>query len=119
MLTRAVGAWILIGLQVVAARIWWSVPAALTIFVVGVTVYVTRPCATCVAIGAAKRDGPLSPDPRLSRARCFSREGRQAVDPRRCPNRLAGGDVGVVAAYRAAVPIGGDRAGVHVVALWV
>lgn len=41
MLTRAVGAWILIGLPVVAARIWWSVPAALTIFIVGVTVYVT------------------------------------------------------------------------------
>lgn len=41
MLTRAVGAWILIGLSVVAARIWWSVPAALTIFVVGVTVHVT------------------------------------------------------------------------------
>ena len=37
----------------------------------------------------------------------------------RCPNRLVWGDVGVVAAYRAAVPIGGDRAGVHVVALWV
>ena len=33
------------------------------------------------------------------------------------PNRLACGDVGVVAAYRAAVPIGGDRAGVHVGAL--
>jgi hypothetical protein len=41
MLTRAVGAWILIGLPIVAARIWWSVPAALTIFIVGVTVYVT------------------------------------------------------------------------------
>jgi hypothetical protein len=41
MLTRAAGAWILIGLPVVAARIWWSVPAALTIFIVGVTVYVT------------------------------------------------------------------------------
>jgi hypothetical protein len=41
MLTRPVGAWILIGLPVVAATIWWSVPAALTIFVVGVTVYVT------------------------------------------------------------------------------
>ena len=41
MLTRAVGAWILIGLPIVAARIWWSVPAALTIFIVGVTIYVT------------------------------------------------------------------------------
>jgi hypothetical protein len=40
-LTRAVGAWILIGLPVIAARIWWSVPAALAIFIVGVTVYVT------------------------------------------------------------------------------
>ena len=38
-----------------------------------------------------------------------------------CPNRLACGDVGVVKWPRiacAAVPIGGDRAGVHVVALW-
>jgi hypothetical protein len=41
MLTRALGAWILIGLPVIAARIWWSVPAALAIFIVGVTVYVT------------------------------------------------------------------------------
>jgi hypothetical protein len=41
MLTRAVGAWILIGLPVVAARLWWSVAAALAIFIVGVTVYVT------------------------------------------------------------------------------
>lgn len=40
MLTRAAGAWVLIGLPVIAARLWWSVPAALTIFVVGVTVYV-------------------------------------------------------------------------------
>jgi F420H(2)-dependent quinone reductase len=36
---------------------------------------------------------------------------------RRCPNRPACGDAGVVAAYRAAVAIGGDRARVHVVAL--
>ena len=41
MLTRAVGAWILVGLPVVAARVWWSVPAALAIFTVGVAVYVT------------------------------------------------------------------------------
>jgi phosphatidylglycerophosphate synthase len=41
MLTRAVGAWILIGLPIVAARIWGSVPAALTVFIVGVTIYVT------------------------------------------------------------------------------
>jgi len=36
-----VGAWILIGLPGVATRIWWSVPAALTIFIIGVTIYVT------------------------------------------------------------------------------
>jgi fatty acid desaturase len=40
MLTRAAGAWVVIGLPVIAARLWWSVPAALTIFVLGVTVYV-------------------------------------------------------------------------------
>jgi hypothetical protein len=41
LLTRAVGAWLLVGLPVIAARIWWSVTAAITIFVVAVTVYVT------------------------------------------------------------------------------
>jgi membrane protein YdbS with pleckstrin-like domain len=40
MLTRAVGAWLLVGLPVIAARIWWSVAAAITVFVVAVTVYV-------------------------------------------------------------------------------
>jgi hypothetical protein len=41
MLARMVGAWLLVGLPVIAARIWWSVPAAITIFVVTVTMYVT------------------------------------------------------------------------------
>lgn len=40
MLTRAAGARVLIGLPVIAARLWWSVPAALIIFVLGVTAYV-------------------------------------------------------------------------------
>ena len=40
-LTRAVGAWVLVGLPVIAARIWWSVAAALAVFVVTVTIYVT------------------------------------------------------------------------------
>lgn len=40
MLTRAVGAWLLVGLPVIAARIWWSVAAAVTVFVVTVTMYV-------------------------------------------------------------------------------
>jgi hypothetical protein len=40
MLTRAVGAWLFVGLPVIAARIWWSVVAAITIFVVTVTIYV-------------------------------------------------------------------------------
>jgi hypothetical protein len=40
MLTRMVGAWLLVGLPVVAARIWWSPAAAIAIFVVTVTVYV-------------------------------------------------------------------------------
>jgi hypothetical protein len=39
MLTRAVGAWVLVGLPVIAARIWWSVAAAITVFVVAVTAY--------------------------------------------------------------------------------
>lgn len=40
MLTRAVGSWLLVGLPVIAARIWWSVTAAIVVFVVGVTMYV-------------------------------------------------------------------------------
>ena len=40
LLTRAVGAWLLVGLPVIAARIWWSVTAAITVFVVAVTIYV-------------------------------------------------------------------------------
>jgi hypothetical protein len=40
MLTRAVGAWLLVGLPVIAARIWWSVAAAITVFVVTLTIYV-------------------------------------------------------------------------------
>jgi uncharacterized membrane protein YoaK (UPF0700 family) len=39
--TRAAGAWVLIGLPLIAARVWWSVAAALVIFVVGVALYVT------------------------------------------------------------------------------
>ena len=41
MLTRMVGAWLLIGLPVIAARIWWSAPAAIGVFVVALTAYVT------------------------------------------------------------------------------
>ncbi|MEA2220641.1 MAG: hypothetical protein QOJ35_3267 [Solirubrobacteraceae bacterium] len=40
MLTRAVGSWLLVGLPVIAARIWWSAAAAIVVFVVGVTLYV-------------------------------------------------------------------------------
>jgi uncharacterized membrane protein (DUF485 family) len=40
MLTRMVGSWLLVGLPVIMARIWWSVPAALVVFVVAVTIYV-------------------------------------------------------------------------------
>jgi hypothetical protein len=40
-LTRAVGAWVLVGLPVIAARIWWTVAAAIAVFVVTVTIYVT------------------------------------------------------------------------------
>jgi membrane protein implicated in regulation of membrane protease activity len=40
MLTRAAGAWLLVGLPVIAARIWWSPTAAIGVFAVTVTVYV-------------------------------------------------------------------------------
>jgi hypothetical protein len=40
MLTRAAGAWLLVGLPVIAARIWWSPAAAIGVFAVAVTVYV-------------------------------------------------------------------------------
>ena len=40
MLTRMVGAWLLVGLPVIAARIWWSAAAAIAVFVVTVTMYV-------------------------------------------------------------------------------
>jgi uncharacterized membrane protein YoaK (UPF0700 family) len=38
---RAVGAWLLVGLPVIAARLWWSVTAAIAVFVIAVTIYVT------------------------------------------------------------------------------
>jgi hypothetical protein len=40
MLTRMVGAWLLVGLPVIAARIWWSAAAAIAVFVVTLTMYV-------------------------------------------------------------------------------
>jgi hypothetical protein len=49
MLVRAAGAWLLVGLPVIAARIWWTVPAAIAVFVVTVTIYVTG------AVGYMKR----------------------------------------------------------------
>ncbi len=39
-LTRMVGAWLLVGVPVVAARVWWSAAAAIAIFAVTVTIYV-------------------------------------------------------------------------------
>lgn len=41
MLTRMVGAWLLVGLPVIAARIWWSPAGAIAVFVVTLTAYVT------------------------------------------------------------------------------
>jgi hypothetical protein len=38
-LTRAVGGWVLVGLPLIAARIWWSVSAAIAVFVVTLTIY--------------------------------------------------------------------------------
>jgi hypothetical protein len=40
MLTRAAGSWLLVGLPVVAARVWWSPVAAIAVFAVTVTIYV-------------------------------------------------------------------------------
>jgi hypothetical protein len=40
LLTRMLGAWLLVGLPVIAARIWWSPAAAIVVFVVAVTLYV-------------------------------------------------------------------------------
>jgi fatty acid desaturase len=41
MLTRMVGAWLVVGLPVIAARIWWSVTVAIVVFVGTVSAYVT------------------------------------------------------------------------------
>ena len=54
MLTRAAGAWVLIGLPVIAARVWWSVPAALVVFAVSLSLYVT------VAVRVMRRHRPPS-----------------------------------------------------------
>jgi uncharacterized membrane protein YoaK (UPF0700 family) len=40
MVTRMVGGWLLVGLPVIAARIWWSAAAAIAIFVVMLVAYV-------------------------------------------------------------------------------
>jgi hypothetical protein len=40
MLMRAVGAWFLVGLPVIAARIWLSAAAAIAVFVLAVMMYV-------------------------------------------------------------------------------
>ncbi len=39
--TRMVGSWLLVGLPVVAARIWWSVAGAIAIFVLTLTMYLS------------------------------------------------------------------------------
>jgi hypothetical protein len=40
MLARAAGGWVCVGLPLIAARVWWSVAAALAVFVVTLTLYV-------------------------------------------------------------------------------
>jgi hypothetical protein len=40
LLTRMVGAWLLVGVPVVVARVWWSAAAAIAIFAIAVTTYV-------------------------------------------------------------------------------
>ena len=54
MLTRMVGAWLFIGLPVIASRIWWFAPAAIGVFVVTLTAHVT------FAIRHVRRHGPQS-----------------------------------------------------------
>jgi hypothetical protein len=51
-LTRAAGSWILVGLPVIAARLWWSVAGAIAVFVVTVTLYVA------VAVRYMRRHDP-------------------------------------------------------------
>jgi hypothetical protein len=41
MLTRMGGAWLLVGLPLIAARIWWSVPAAMVVFLITLAMYLT------------------------------------------------------------------------------
>jgi hypothetical protein len=57
MLTRMVGAWVLVGLPVIAARIWWSAAAAVTVFVVTVTIYVAAALRYMHARGRGHRSG--------------------------------------------------------------
>jgi hypothetical protein len=40
MLSRGAGAWVLVGLPLVAARLWWSVAAAIAVSMVTLTMYV-------------------------------------------------------------------------------
>jgi hypothetical protein len=40
MLARAAGSWVLVGIPVIAARVWWSPAAAIGVFAVTVTIYV-------------------------------------------------------------------------------
>jgi hypothetical protein len=40
-LSRALGAWLFVGVPLIAARIWWSVPAAIAVFIVTLTIYLT------------------------------------------------------------------------------
>jgi uncharacterized membrane protein YoaK (UPF0700 family) len=39
-LTRMIGAWVFVGLPVIAARLWWSVGAAIAIFLITLAIYV-------------------------------------------------------------------------------
>jgi hypothetical protein len=41
MLVRAVGGWMFVGLPVIAARVWWSPLAAIVVFVLCLSLYVT------------------------------------------------------------------------------
>ena len=64
-LTRMVGAWLLVGLPVIAARIWWSAAAAVAIFVVTLVIYVAGASAICVTI-ASESDRARLGDPAIA-----------------------------------------------------
>jgi hypothetical protein len=90
MLTRMVGSWLLVGLPVIAARICWSVPAAIAVSVVTLTAYVTvairymRRTANPRDAGVLGGRGPLAET--VAQAPWPRRHRRGGLDAGRCPH---------------------------------